>query len=170
MHEHGIADIAGELGNRNAVSHQMILVVFAIVLHLGGFTLAGKSFKSVLNTGIFGNITVSEKQMATGMAVRTECPLDFCSTLGRKHGAAVFCLHKGPELCGGKCCFDFKLLLPPVGGHTAVEVFRMVSKADSEFSVTSFPGVFSLELKDRQNKRMVFMLIFFRHNLKPPQE
>ena len=52
----------------------------------------------------------------------------------------------------------------------AVEVFRMVSKADSEFSVTSFPGVFSLELKDRQNKRMVFMLIFFRHNLKPPQE
>ena len=170
MHEHGIADIAGELGNRNAVSYQMILVVFAVVLHLGGFTLAGKSFKSILNAGIFGNITVSEKQMAAGMAVRTECPLDFCRTLGRKHGAAVFCLHKGPELCGGKCCFDFKLLFPPVGGHTAVEVFRMVSKADSEFSVTSFPGVFSLELKDRQNKRMVFMLIFFRHNLKPPQE
>ena len=62
MHEHGIADIAGELGNRNAVSYQMILVVFAVVLHLSGFTLAGKSFTSVLNTGIFGNITVSEKQ------------------------------------------------------------------------------------------------------------
>ena len=104
------------------------------------------------------------------MAVGTECPLDFRRTLGRKHGAAVFCLHKSPELCSGKRCPDFKFFFFSVSGHTAVEVLRMVGKSDAEFAITPFSGVFSLKLEDGQKKRMIFVFLFFCHNLEPPQK
>ena len=150
MHQNGVADTAGEPGNRNPVADDMVLIILPVALGLGCLTLTGKRFKGVLNLHIGGMNPVGEMEMTVLVAAGAERAFQLRSPLRGEHGTSVFRLHKFPELGCGKGCFHIQLFIRSADGCTAVNMIRMIGEPDPKLAVSPFPCPLSMQGDSRQ--------------------